>query len=201
MHKLLLLCGAVLCLSLTAMAQDAPAALDASSPASEPAVPAALNPSDREPWQLGIGYQYQHYNVLGQTFHNNGFNTELTRYLNDWFGVEGTIAMGFAGNTGAPLKLKAKSLFLGGGPHVALHNNSRFEPWVHVLVGWQHFRFTQTAKLLGSNSALGFMGGGGVDYKLRERVYWRIQADYIGTHFQSTRQSNYSFGSGLVFNF
>ena len=101
MRKLLLLCGAVLCLSLTAVAQDAPAALDASSPASEPAAPAALSPSDREPWQLGIGYQYQHYKVLGQTFHDNGFNTDITRYLNDWFGVEGTVAMGF-GNIGTP---------------------------------------------------------------------------------------------------
>src|ERR1035437_6240213 len=147
MHKLLLLCGAVLCLSLTAVAQDAPAALDASSPASEPATPAALKPSDREPWQVGIGYQYQHYNVLGQTFHNNGFNTDLTRYLNNWFGVQGAVAMGF-GNTGTPLNPTvsctcAKSLFGGGGPHVAVHNNSRFETWVHVLVGWQHFRFAQ----------------------------------------------------------
>ena len=199
MRRLLFLCGAVLYLSLTAVAQDAPAALDASSPASEPAAPAALSPSNREPWQLGIGYQYQHYQVLGQTFHDHGFNTDLTRYLNDWFGVEGAVAMGF-GDTETPVELTAKSLFVGGGPHVAIHNNSRFEPWAHVLVGLQHFRFTQT-DLIGSNSALGFMAGGGVDFKLGERVYWRIQADYIGTHFQSTTQTNYSLGSGLVFNF
>ena len=200
MRKLVFLFGAVLCLSLTAVAQDAPAALDASSPASESAAPAALSPSDREPWQFGIGYQYQHYKVLGQTFHNNGFNTDITRYLNNWFGVEGTVAVGF-GNTGTPVNLTAKSLFVGGGPHVAVYNNSRLEPWAHVLVGLQHFRFTQAGGLLGSNSALGFMGGGGVDFKLGARVYWRIQGDYIGTHVQSTTQTNYSFGSGLVFNF
>jgi hypothetical protein len=193
---------AVLCLSLTAVAQDAPAAFDASSPASEPAAPAALNPSDREAWQLGIGYQYQHYNVLGQSFHDNGFNTDFTRYLNDWFAIEGAVAIGWGTSLNLPASSCrcANSLFVGGGPHVALHNDSRFEPWAHVLVGLQHFQFAQSG-ILGSNSAFGFMGGGGVDYKLGAHAYWRIQGDYIGTYFQSTIQNNYSVGSGLVFSF
>ena len=84
--------------------------------------------------------------------------TDLTRYLNDWFGVEGAVAIGF-GNTGTPQNLTAKSLFVGGGPHVAVYNKSRFEPWAHALVGLQHFRFTQATGLLGSNSTFGFMGG------------------------------------------
>ena len=210
MRKLVLLCGMVLCLSLTAVAHDAPAALDASSPASEPAAPASLNPSDRQPWQFEIGYQYQHYNVFGFNAHTNGFNADITRYLNNWFGVEGAVAMGF-GNTGTPLNLAvscncAKSLFVGGGPHVAVKNGSRVEPWVHLLVGAQHFRFTQAGYIdgtvIGSNTAFGLMGGGGVDFKLGTRVYWRVQGDYIGTHFQgSTMQTNYSVGSGLVVNF
>jgi hypothetical protein len=200
MRNLLVLCAAFLCLTLPAVAQDAPASLDASSPAGEPAAPASFTPPSREPWQVGIGYQFQHYKVLGQSFHNNGFYSDITRYLNDWFGVEGVAAMGF-GNTGAPLNIVAKSLFVGGGPHIAVHNNSRIEPWAHVLVGLQHFRFTQTSPTLGSNSALGFMGGGGADFKLTPRVFWRVQADYIGTHFQSSTQANFSFGSGVVFNF
>jgi opacity protein-like surface antigen len=201
MRKLILLCGAVLCLSFTAAAQDSTPALDSASPTSEAALPASLSPSDRQPWQLGIGYQYQGYRkVLGQNFHNNGFNGDVTRFLNDWIGLEGTAVMGF-GNTGAPLHLTAKSVFLGGGAHIAVHNSSRLEPWAHALVGWQHFRFTQTSSLLGSNSALGYMLGGGADFKLSGRLYWRVQGDYIGTHFQSANQSNYSFGSGIVFNF
>jgi hypothetical protein len=45
------------------------------------------------------------------------------------------------------------------------------------------------------------MAGGGLDFKLNPRVYWRVQADYIGTRFQSAVQSNYSIGSGVVFYF
>jgi opacity protein-like surface antigen len=202
MRKLLILCGVFLCLSMTAAAQDAPAALDTSSPAGEPAAPVTFYPSDRAPWQLGFGYQYTHYKTLGQTFHNNGFRTDVTRYLNDWLGLEGAVAAGF-GHIGAPLNIVAKSVFVGGGPHIAAHNNSRYEPWGHVLVGLQHFRFTQTNDVigLGSNSALGFMVGGGVDLKLGRGISWRFQADFIGTHFRSATQTNFSFGSGLVFNF
>ena len=202
MRKLLVLCAAFLCLSMAAAAQDSPAALDTSSPAGEPAAPVTFSPQDRAPWQLAIGYQYTHYNVLGQAFHNSGLRTDVTRYLNNWLGLEGAVTAGF-GHIGAPLNIVAKSVFVGGGPHIAAHNNSRYEPWGHVLVGLQHFRFTQTnpATGLGSNSALGFMGGGGVDLKLGRGTSWRVQADYIGTRFQSSTKTNFSFGSGLVFNF
>jgi hypothetical protein len=196
MRKLLVLCGTILCLSMTAAAQDAPVAFDASSPASEPAAPVSFHPLDRTSWQLGIGYQFQHYNVLGQAFHTNGFNTDLTRYLNNWIGIEGTAAMGFGRATTCGC-----SVFIGAGPHIVAHSAGRFEPWVHVLVGWQHFRFTQSGGILGGNSAFGFMGGGGVDFKFFPHAYWRVQGDYIGTHFQSSMQANYSFGSGLVLNF
>jgi hypothetical protein len=93
-----------------------------------------------------------------------------------------------------------KSLFLGAGPHIAIENGSRFEPWIHGLVGWEHFRFTQSATL-GSNSALGYMLGGGVDIRLKPRVYWRFQADYLGTHFNSGLQLNYSTGTGILLYF
>jgi opacity protein-like surface antigen len=199
MRKLLVLGGAILCLSMTAAAQDAPAAFDASSPASEPAAPVSFHPSDRATWQLGVGFQYQHFNILGQTFHDFGYNADLTYYLTNWFGVEGTVALGF-GNTGAPLNLPAKSFFVGGGPHVSVHHSGRFEPWVHALVGWEHFRFRQTSTL-GSNSKVGFMAGGGVDYKIFPRGYWRVQGDAIVSSFGTTRQANYSIGTGLVLNF
>jgi hypothetical protein len=206
MSRILTLCAGILFLSLTVGAQDFTAALDTTSPTAEAAapapvpVPASLYPSERYPWQLGMGFQYQHYNTLGFTFHDEGFNTDLTRYLNNWFGTEFNTTMGY-GHTGGSPSFVAKSFFVGGGPHVAVHNGSKFEPWGHVLIGLERFRFTEYNSGIGSNSALGFMVGGGVDYKLYTRVYFRIQADYLGTHFQSAMQKNYSGGAGFVFNF
>ena len=93
------------------------------------------------------------------------------------------------------------SILLGGGPHVAIQSRSRLEPWVHVLPGWERFRFTQT-KTLGGNSGLGFMVGGGLDVRLDRGIYWRVQADYVGTVMQSDDiNNNYSFGTGLILYF
>ena len=65
------------------------------APASEPAAPASLSPPDRDPWQIGVGFLYSHYNVLGQTFHDFGYQADVTRYFNNWFGVEGATTAGF----------------------------------------------------------------------------------------------------------
>ena len=175
MRKLSVLCAALFCFSLTTSAQDSTAAFDASNAASEPASPASLIPADREPWQVGVGFQYLHFNVLGQSFHNLGYQADITRYFNNWFGLEGTAIAGF-GHTGTNPSIVAKSFFIGGGPHISLLNSNHFEPWVHVIAGWKRFRFTQSATL-GDNSHAAFMAGGGVDYKIGGgRLYWRVRA-------------------------
>jgi hypothetical protein len=201
MCKLSILSAALLCLSLTASAQDSTAAFDASSPAADPAAPASLIPADREPWQIGVGFEFQQYNVLGQKFHDFAYQADFARYFNNWLGVEGTAIAGF-GKAGSNPSITANSLFLGGGPHIAVYNTHHFEPWVHVIVGWERFRFTQS-DVLGSNSHAAFMGGGGVDYKIGNgRLYWRVQADYMGTNIGPPAFSNnYFIGTGLILNF
>ena len=201
MWKSLILCGVFLCLSLTATANDSTGTLDASSPASAPAAPApiSLHPSERAPWQVGVGFQYQHFSPYGLSFHNLGETEDITRYFNNWLGVEAATGIGF-GHTGTkPINLDAMSVFLGGGPHIAVMNKTRFEPWMHVLVGMEHFRFTQT-NILGSNTSFAFMAGGGVDINIVRHLSWRVQGNYLGTDFQSALQTNYSFGTGLAFS-
>jgi hypothetical protein len=192
MHKLLLLCGTLLCLSITAAAQDAATSFEANSPAAEPAAPVSFEVQARTPWQLGAGYQYQHFKPLGQTIHTNGYNVDVTRFLNDWVGIEGTAIMGYGSSSTGTL---TKSLFIGGGPHAVLNGHGRFEPWVHGLVGLEHIRDVQ------GNSGFGFMGGGGVDYKILPRLFLRAQGDFIGTRFQGFMQSGYQIGAGVVLNF
>ena len=203
MCKLIILCVALFCFSLIASAQDSPAAFDVASPASEAApapAPPSLLPSDREPWQVGLGFEYLHFNVLNVQFHDFAYKTQVTRYLNNWFGVEGAVIAGFGHVQGAP-NVDSKSLFLGGGPHVSIYNGRHFEPWAHVLVGWERLRFTQ-GNNLGSPSHAAFYAGGGVDYKIHSsRLYWRLEGDYIGTNFGPKITTNYAFGTGLVLNF
>jgi hypothetical protein len=201
MRKLTILCAALFCLSLTASAQDSTAAFDASPDPSEPAAPASLIPADREPWQIGMGFQFQQYNVLGQKFHDFAYQADFARYFNNWFAVEGTGIAGF-GSAGSSPSITANSLFLGGGPHVSIYRSSHFEPWAHVIVGWERFRFTES-NTLGSNSHAAFLAGGGLDYRIASgRLYWRVQADFMGTNVGGNSFSeNYFIGTGLVLNF
>ena len=197
------LCATILCLSLSA------AVSSWAGPCKEDNEAPGIFVPDRGCFNLGIGYQYQHFNVLGTGFHTNGVNVDFGMHLIDLItggdgrltlGAEGAVTAGFGGHTGGINSLDAKTLFVGAGPHVALENTSRFEPWFHGLVGWEHLRFTQTATL-GSNSALGYMVGGGVDIRLNPKIFWRFQGDYVGTNFQSSLQSNYSTGTGIVLYF
>lgn len=164
---------------------------------------------DRGCFDFGFGYQYQHFNEFGTTFHNHDYNFDFGMHLFDLVtgaagrlsvGVEGAATAGFGGNTGGNPSLDVKTFFLGAGPHLAIENKSWFEPWIHGLAGWERLRFTQSATL-GASSALGYMVGGGLDIRLTRQIYWRFQADYLGTDFQSSLQSNYSTGSGVIFYF
>ena len=195
MRKFLILCSGTLFLSLIL---------------SVPSADAQIWEPDHGPMQIAIGYQYSHYDVFGTIFHDHGVNVTFAYHLFDPLtgatsritaALEGSAESGFDGQTaGVPPSRGAKSLFVGGGPRVALESNSRLEPWLHLLVGLDHIRFTQTSTL-GTANAFGFDAGGGVDIRLTGPLAWRVQADYLGTHFSSWIQSNYSVGTGLVFNF
>jgi len=203
MCRVMVLCGAVLCLWVSS------AVPSFAGPCTQQNEAPGIFVPDRGCFELGVGYQYQHFNVLGTKFHTHNYSVNLGMHLLDLItggdgrltlGAEGTLTAGFGGHTGGNPSLDVKSLFLGAGPHIAIQNGSRFEPWVHGLVGWEHLRFTQNGTL-GSNSALGYMVGGGVDIRLKPRIYWRFQANYLGTNFQSSLQSNYSMGSGIILYF
>jgi hypothetical protein len=157
-----------------------------------------------DPWQIAVGYQYNRDNLLGTPFNTHGVNFSVSRYFGRWFGVEAQAGAAFLGNTGqgtVPPNLSAKSIFVGAGPRLAYRNRSRFEPWIHVLVGMEHFRFSQTAGLLGSNNALAGPAGGGLDVFLSPHWAVRAEADAVGSRFFSTNQRSFQIVGGLVFGF
>jgi hypothetical protein len=204
MQRVLFLVGAVLFFSLSATAQG-PAGVGGSAGTSSKSRsgPRPRYNYDLTQWQVSIGYQYNRINLLGTPFNTNGLNTSVVRYFGRWVGLEGQAGFGF-GNTGAttaPPSLTANSLFAGGGPRLAFRGRSRIEPWAHAIVGIEHFRFSQTAGVLGSNTALGGVGGGGVDFRLSARAAFRVEGDWLATRFFSVNQRHFQIVSGLVFNF
>ncbi len=157
-----------------------------------------------DPWQLAFGYQYNRDNLLGSPFNTHGANVSIARYFGHWFGVEAQVGVGFLGRTGnttTPPNIDSKSLFFGAGPRLAYRKNSRYEPWVHLVVGLEHYRFSQTAGLLGSNTALAGAAGGGLDVFLRTHLAVRLEADAVGSRFFSTNQRSFQVVGGVVLGF
>ncbi|MBZ5643798.1 MAG: hypothetical protein LAO19_13635 [Acidobacteriia bacterium] len=193
MHRLLTFCCGILFLSLLLSA---------------PVAHAQIWAPDHKPLELGIGFQYTHYNIGGTQFHNLGEDASFTYHIIDPLtgagarltgSIEGAVMAGFDGHpAGASSQVNAKSLFVGGGPHVALESPSRYTPWVHLLFGLDRVQLTAA-----NRNAFGFVGGGGVDVNLVGPISWRVQADYLGTHFKTPAwvQSNYAFGTGVVLTF
>lgn len=179
-----------------------PAGQGRSTPSGPRGSSASEHVDDR--WQVAAGYQYNRDNLLGSPFNTHGVNFSLARYFGRWIGVEAQLGVGFLGTTGStttPPNLGAKSLFIGGGPRFAYRNRSRYEPWVHVVVGMEHYRFNQTAGLLGSNSALAGNAGGGLDVFLKPHIAIRAEGDFIGSRFFSTNQRSFQIVGGLVLGF
>jgi hypothetical protein len=70
-----------------------------------------------------------------------------------------------------------------------------------LLVGLDHYRFSQTAGPLGSNSSIAGIGGGGLDVYVNPHVAIRAEADQIVTEFFSTNQRSFQVVGGVVFGF
>ncbi len=155
-------------------------------------------------WQVALGYQYNRDNLIGSPFNTHGLNISVTRFFGRWFGVDGQMGTGFFGTTGdttVPPNLDAKSFFVGAGPRLAWRTRSRYEPWAHLVVGLEHYRFSQTAGVLGSNNALAGAAGGGLDIYLLPHVAVRAEADAVGSRFFSTNQRSFQIVGGVVFGF
>jgi opacity protein-like surface antigen len=211
MRKLVLLLAAVVLVSVSAAAQQTQLVTLTDPAAPSPAAPQMGGP-DRYPWQIAAGYQFNRdhlpsgpWSKSGIAFNTSGYNFSVARYFGSMLGAEAQVDSGF-GNTGNktfPQNLVAKSVFLGGGARLALRTESRFEPWVHGLVGLAHYRFTQTAPTigLGSHNSFGYEIGGGADFHFSPNLALRGEVDALGTHLFNKNQSNLQIVVGIAINF
>ncbi|HEY2646028.1 MAG TPA: hypothetical protein VGI34_03610, partial [Candidatus Acidoferrales bacterium] len=157
-----------------------------------------------DPWQVAVGYQYNRDNLLGSPFDTHGLNVTVTRFFGRWIGVDAQLGTGFYGNTGqttTPPNLSVKTIFYGAGPRLALRTGSRYEPWIHLVVGMEHYRFSQTAGLLGSNNAFAGNAEAGLDVYMRPHLALRGQAGFVGSRFFSANQRSFEIVGGVVLGF
>jgi hypothetical protein len=206
MRKALFLLGMVISLSAIANAQgnatDSSLLPSSLVPAPLPTVAAATLQDDatkgafpQRGLELGFGYSFFHFNSGHNLSPNlNGFNLSLAYYFKNMLGGE----VEMTGALGSQFGESARFAFVGAGPRVRLTGPAKLEVWVHGLVGYAHY-VPQTA--LGNEGAFGFELGGGVDYRTRYWLSYRVAADMIGSTLFSSTQFSPKVSAGIVINF
>lgn len=166
--------------------------------AADPATPKYVFFGDRDDyrWQLGVGFDYVHFDSRAFNVSMYGLNTTLTYYTNSWFAVEGSAVEVF-GPTLFGQSNHAK-MFTGMGGFRIGGRRARWEPFGHALVGGSHLQ-VQTA--YGGRTALAALAGVGVDFRVHSRLSLRGEADWIYTGYFSQTQNNVQALGGVVLHF
>jgi hypothetical protein len=146
-------------------------------------------------WQLAIGADWIRFRSSVFDASAVGVKSSVTYFTNDWFGVEGNIATGFAPTIFDNEHVKI--LTYGAGPKIAWRER-RWEPWAHAIFGGAHEQ-PQTAGH--SKNAFEIEMGGGADYRFNPRFSGRLEADWVRTTFFSQTQNNFELMGGVVFHF
>lgn len=81
------------------------------------------------------------------------------------------------------------------GPRVGM-SIGKFRPFGEFELGVGHVSTSNQ-----SNTSFATAVGGGLDYKIFHAVAWRVEADYVHTHFFSAGQNNIRISTGIVLRF
>ena len=176
-----------------------PAAPVAKTSAPEPAPPAwRFGLREEDSWQLSTSYAYVRFHSTPFDASLNGISTTVAKYFSGWFGLEGTVTAAFAGvPSGFGPGSDARYLFYGGGVRIK-QPVKQFEAWGHVVVGGVHMQ-PQTAG--NGRSSFAYELGGGVDWRFRPRLAWRVQGDWVRSQLYQESQNTIQIATGIVFNF
>jgi hypothetical protein len=149
-------------------------------------------------WQAYLGYTFFRFYELpgsnGFTQNTNGFDINMVYYFKNWVGAEGDLSATHSTQNDE----SSWFAFGGGGPRFRWSARRGIELWAHALVGYSHFT-PQTA--FGSQHALAYTFGGGVDLPFKPRWSLRVGADAVGSQYFSTHQWSPKASVGVVFKF
>lgn len=167
-------------------------------------------------------------NDAGVVVHNGdnrqtgfGFETSITGYFNNQFGIEGNVDGHYKRKTFdvsntltspiVPVRVKISEYNFMAGPHVRFPSgDSKVVPFLHALLGGNHSRLSGTTSGLtvkDNSTDFALKLGGGVDFGVSEHVGVRLSGDYnpvFERNSDNTTNGNRTrndavFSVGLVF--
>jgi len=90
------------------------------------------------------------------------------------------------------------------GPRVSFPAG-KFRPFAEFEVGVGHITTSGSATaanvITPSDTSYATALGGGLDYKIFKLVAWRLEGDYVHTHFLGAGQNNVRWSTGIAFHF
>jgi hypothetical protein len=115
-------------------------------------------------------------------------------YLRDHLAVEGSVTSAF--ELRSSRDSDAKYIFYGAGVKLGW-GNRKLQPYMHALLGGVHM-FPQTAF---GNNGFAAQVGGGVEKRLKPRVWLRFEGDYVRSQLYSSGQNNFQAVVGVNYRF
>lgn len=148
----------------------------------------------RGTWEMGLGYALVGFR--SQLFNStlSGVDTTVNYYFRDHVAVVGRVTSSWEIHSANDTD--AKQVFYGGGLKRSW-GNRKLQPFVNGLLGGVHM-FPQTAF---SNYGFGVELGGGVEKKLKPRLWLRVESDYVRTQIHSAGQNNVQAFAGISYRF
>ena len=164
--------------------------LSAAFPAPRPQPrPQTINDDDvRGTWEMGLGYTFVRFRSSLFNASMNGLDTTVSYYLRDHLAVEGNVTAAFSED--------ARNLFYGGGVKVS-KGHPNLQPFAHALIGGAHI-FPRAAT---GNNGFAFRVGGGAETKLQQRLWLRVEADYVRSQLYSSGQNNFQAVASMNYRF
>ena len=170
------------------------------------ALPIIAQAQDSPRTEIFGGYSYLRLdNDLNDDQDLNGYNASVNQtFFKKWLGFKADFSghFGDAARALGPGTDLNKFLFLFG-PQITLRKFEKIQPFAHVLFGAARIDLNNdTTGLDFSDTSFALAAGGGVDFKVIDRVAIRLfQADYVLTRFNDFNQHNFRASTGFVLRF
>ncbi len=141
------------------------------------------------------GYQYTRFDG---GVNANGWNGAATANFKSWLGVTGDFSGAYDTVSGVSLRNYTYTF----GPTISMRAAGNFTPFAHALFGGFHSSASSGGVSVSDSGFASFLGGG-VDFKLSQRLALRAaQVDWLLVHANGTTdKNNVRISTGLVFKF
>jgi hypothetical protein len=139
--------------------------------------------------ELFGGYSYLHLNSSTST-NLNGWEISGQYKFRDWLGAVADVD----GHYGSIASIGASTYTYLFGPQIS--RPADLSPFGHLLLGGAHLGVGGVG-----TTSFSMALGGGIDAKLLNQFYGRIQADYLMTQFGGGAQNNFRLSAGILIRF